>query len=118
MSAYDFETEFRIIDKEYPTRPDWSYPGANTIYDENQSVKWNKEKVLEEQKRWIEERRVLELTKKIAIDTVESKLFDYIQEQIDISREASKRMWERAAWDFNKLESLIDDYSYIKEVDN
>ena len=51
------------------------------------------------------------------MDTVEGKLLDYIQEQIDISREAAKRMWERADWDFNRLESLIDDYSYIKEVD-
>ena len=52
------------------------------------------------------------------MDTVEGRLLDHIQEQINISKEAAKRMWERADWDFNKLECLMDDYSYIKEVDN
>ena len=117
MSAYDFEKEFREIDSKYPTRPDWSYPAATKVYDEDQSVKWNKDKVLEEQKRWIEERRLLELARKNAQKEVESRLLDYIQDQIDISRAAAERMWQRADWDFGKLECLIDDYSYIKEVD-
>ena len=118
MSVYDFEKEFRIIDKEYPTRPDWSYPYDHTVYDENESVKWNREKNLEEQARWKKEKRCLEITKKIAMDTVEGRLLDYIQEQIDVSREAAKRMWQRADRDFNKLDCLMDDYYYIKEVDH
>lgn len=117
MSIWDFEKEFRKIDKEYPNRPDWSYPYDNMVYDEDKSVKWNREKNLEEQARWKKEKRVLEISKKIAMDTVEGKLLNYIQEQIDISKEAAKRMWQRADWDFSKLECLIDDYSYIKEAD-
>ena len=107
MSVYDFEREFRDIDRDYPTRPNWSYPYDNTVYDENESVKWNREKNLKEQARWKEEKIRLELTKKIAKDTVENRLLDYIQEQIDISKEAAKRMWERADRDFNKLDCLF-----------
>lgn len=118
MNAYDFEKEFRVIDKEYPTRPSWSYPAEHKTYDEDKSVKWNREKALEEQKEWIEQKRQLELARKNAQKEVESRLLDYIQDQIDISRAAAERMWNRADWDFNRLESLIDDYSYIKEVDN
>ena len=44
MSVWDFEKEFRKIDREYPNRPDWSYPYDNKVYDEDKSVKWNRER--------------------------------------------------------------------------
>ena len=40
------------------------------------------------------------------------------EEEIKSIREAAKRMWQRADRDFNKLDCLMDDYYYIKEVDH
>ena len=52
MTVWTFDKEFREIYANYPSRPTWSYPTDHTVYDEDKSVRWNRDKVLEEQKRW------------------------------------------------------------------
>ena len=46
------------------------------------------------------------------------RIVKFICDEIDITEAAARRLWERADWDFNHLETLIDDYDYIRTVDN
>ena len=117
MSIYDFKDKFEDAAK-MPYRPDWSYPAANTIYDENESVKWNKEKVLEEQARWKEEKEKLEHERLLASAAVEKDLTHFISNMIGCTEGAAKHIWERADHDLNKCEHLMYDYRYIKQEDH
>ena len=76
-----------------------------------------REKNLEEQTRWKEEKRALEEAKRSADKAVEERLIEFIVDNINITKNGAKVMWNRCDWDFGKLETLMDDYYYIKEAD-
>ena len=117
MSIYDFENRFREVDK-MPSKPNWPYPKDGTIFDEDKSVKWNREECALKQRMWAEEKHNIHIQKLLARNKIELELTKFISDEIGCTESAARRIWERVDHDLNKCECLMDDYAYIREVDN
>lgn len=118
MTVWNFDAELTEVQKKYPYKPRWDYPKDGTIFDEDKSVKWNREQVALKQAQWNAERKELNEKRIEEQNKVIDRIVKFICDEIDITEAAARRLWERADWDFNHLETLIDDYDYIRTVDN
>lgn len=115
-SIYDFDALANEIDK-MPYKPTWDYPADGTIYDEDQTVRWNREKVKENQAKWEEEKAQLKDAKSIRWEVFRRDLIHFIMDEIDVSEKVAEKIWEIADWDFNKCECLMDDYYTLREIE-
>ena len=117
MSIYDFELRFREVDK-MPSKPNWHYPNDGYIFDEDKSVKWNREECAFKQRMWKEERANLQNQIFLAKCKIEKDLISFISDEVDCTESAAKVIWERSDHDLNKCECLMDDYIAIRQEDH
>lgn len=103
MTVWDFNEEYVLTIMKLPSIPSRAYPSSN----ENQ-----------EQDRWNLEKDTLKLQKEDAYQRWLQHLIYFIEEQANCNSEAAYKMWEICNWDFEKLETLIKEYSAIKLLDN
>lgn len=118
MNIRDFEIEYHNTIAKMKTRPDWDYPAEGHIWDEDQSVRWNREKSKLEQDRWKAEKDNLKFAKDDAEQRWLQHLINFIECEIDCSYAAAGKIWDIADWDFNKLVCLMNEYSQIRALDN
>ena len=117
MSIYDFELRFRELDK-MRSKPNWEYPKDGTVFDEDKSVKWNREECALKQRLWKEERANLQNQIFLVRNKIEKDLIAYISDEVDCTEGAAKVIWERSDNDLNKCECLMDDYIAIRQEDH
>jgi F0F1-type ATP synthase membrane subunit b/b' len=89
-----------------PTLPYFTRVRADHVFDENETVKWNREKCKEHNSRYDKECEKMRLSRNIMIDDATKKIYEYIKQEIPgLCEEAVKAIFEKA-----KDES--DDYEY------
>ena len=115
-NLYDYEKRYTEILK-MPRTPSWNVP-KDGIYDENQSVKWNRTKTLEESERWQKEKEDLIKAFETSKKEWEHELITFISEEVSCTYKAAEKIWRIADWDYNRCECLMDYYYEIREADN
>lgn len=96
---YDLEELFDDYKKacELPTKPSSiKRLPANHIEDENKSVKWNKEFVESNNKRYLETLSEKQRNRSLAMNQAQDQIVNYIRRELKISVNAAKRVLEYA----------------------
>lgn len=89
-----------------PILPDFDRLRFDYIFDENETVKWNREKVLEHNSKYDKACEDVIRSRTIMLDEATKKIYEYIKQEIPgLCEEAVKAIFEKA-----KDES--DDYEY------
>lgn len=96
---YDLEELFEDYKKacELPTKPSSiKRLPANHIEDENKSVKWNKEFVESNNKRYLETLSEKQRNRSLAMNQAQDQIVNYIRRELKISVNAAKKILEYA----------------------
>lgn len=89
-----------------PRTPDFSKVRADYIFDENETVKWNREKVIENNSRYDKACEDVRRSRTIMLDEATKKIYAYIRQEIPgLCEEAVKAIFEKA-------KDEADDYEY------
>ena len=88
------------LDKVYsmPCKPDWKRPKEGDIFDEDKSVKWNREEVLRRQDAYAKEVLKLNKEKNHARDSLCTELYEAIKNEMSdkITLDDAKRIYDYA----------------------
>ena len=88
------------------TSPDFGKVPINYVFDENMSVKWNREKVSEYNENFAKERKRLEDEKMIAVTNALEKIYEYIIGEVPgISKDGAIAI-------FNEAKNSTDEWKY------
>lgn len=96
----------------------------NYVFDEDQSVKWNKEQVAINNRKYKEEAARLNTLKNKARDSVYEDIYKYIQEEVghDLSRDKASAIWGYAyekghAYGISEIKIYLDEIiEVVKKV--
>lgn len=119
MSWEDIQKEFDTV-SQMSCKPRFSKVLDNYVFDENQSVKWNKEQVEKNNQRYDDEVACLRLKKRKAHDDVLDLIYDKIRYEIlretghTISHKKAQEIWTFAyerghAYGFASIQSELSD---------
>lgn len=105
MDIYEIVNEY-VSALAVPRIPDFYPVCGNHVFDENETVKWNREKVKEHNSRYDEACESVRRSRNIMIEEAIKKIYAYIRQEIPgLCEEAAEAILEKA-----KEES--DDYKY------
>lgn len=80
-----------------PCKPDWRKPKEGTIFDEDKSVKWNREEVLRKQEEYDNEVKRLNTEKHKRRDMLEKEAHEVIKSEMkNITLEDAKKIFDYA----------------------
>ena len=98
MSWKDIQNEFDIANRMSCRPVGLSKVPGNHIFDEDQSVKWNREQVEKNNQRYLDEVARLNTEKNKARDNVFEMIYDKIQYEVGhrISRKKAQAIWSFA----------------------
>ena len=104
-----------------PRTPDFMKVRSDHVFDEEQSVKWNREKAKEHNAKYDEECEKQRLSRNIMIDEATIKIYDYIRQEIPgLCAEAAVTIFEKAKEGSNDyrydLAENIEDYIEFAEA--
>ena len=116
-NIYFFDRKASEIDK-FSTKPGWKYPDDGTIFDEEQSVRWNREKLASEQERWHAEKDALVAKKGEMWKAFHQEITHWIMEQIDVSEKVASKIWGYSDWNFDKCADYMTLYYELREIEN
>ena len=101
-----------------PCKPNWKRPKEGTIFDEDKSVKWNKEEVIRLREKYDTEVRELNTKKNKERDNIEKEIYCIIKSEIEgITIEDAEHIYQYAFAEkysrgynavINFVEELID----------
>lgn len=116
MSIYKFDSIIKDADR-LPSHATWAYPKDGEVFDEEMSVRWNREKCRAEQERWHQESKQLREHRAEKLRIIKDEIVKYIIDEINVSPAAARKIWEIADWNLDKCDTLMDEYITIKELD-
>lgn len=116
ISWEDIQNEFDIMNRMSCRPVGLSKVPGNHIFDEDQSVKWNREQVEKNNQRYLDEVARLNTEKNKARDNVLEMIYDKIQYEVGhrISRKKAQAIWSFAyerghSFGFTSIQSELSD---------
>lgn len=104
-----------------PRTPDFSKVRSDYVFDENETVKWNRERVVEHNSRYDEECEKMRHSCNIIIDEAIKKIYAYIRQEIPgLCEEAAEAILEKAKHESDNYEydlaDNIDEYIMFAKI--
>lgn len=96
-------------------KPAFSKVKENHVFDEDKSVKWNREQVIRNNERYEQEVQRLNTEKNKARDAVYEDIYLYIQKQVGhhLSKEKAKQIWN---YIYRRANNNIDALLVVQEM--
>lgn len=98
-----------------PCKPNWERPKEGTIFDEDKSVKWNKEEVIRLREKYDTEVRELNTKKNKERDNIEKEIYRIIKSEIKgITIEDAEHIYqyafsEKHAYGYNDVINFVEE---------
>ena len=112
---YEIHAEFNEVEK-MSCKPSFNKMKSGTVIDEEMSVRWNREQVELNNKRYLEEVAKLNTAKNKARDQVYEDIYEKIMTDVGcgIKRDDAQKIWAYAyekghAYGFTSIQNQLDD---------
>ena len=111
-SNEDIQKAIALIEKMFPDIPCKEYP-KNYVFNENKSVKWNREEVIRINRELCEDRATKRRLKTLAYTILDTNIISYIQESFKLSEKIAETVLAetKKQKDDNDWADYIDDYA-------
>ena len=117
----EFNKELEISSE--PDRKKFPMYPANHVFDENKSVKWNRDQVIQAANEYYEEKQRIDAYRGSLIRSAETVAIAYIAQELNIDEDKAVIVWDKVwekNWDRVPLagicEDMMNEVDYLRSV--